>query len=372
MNDMTPIKETTLEINLNALAHNYTYLRSHIANSVKFMGVVKAYAYGSESLVIAKKLIALGADRLAVSYSYEGVELRQAGIAYPILVFHPQPMHFEDIIKHKLTPTLYSMRTLEAFIKTAEAQHIKAYPVHLNLNTGMNRLGFNPEDLEAVKAKLKHTEAIKVEGLYSHFAASEDPEERAFTQRQIDRFKQMTTELISDLPERPILHLCNTSGILNYPEAHFDMVRTGIGLYGYGNSPAADKALQPVTTLKTPITEIHYLKKGETVSYNRRFTAQRESKIAVLALGYADGLYRAYGNTNGSVLVRSQKAPIIGNICMGITMVDVTDIPCQEGEEVILFGADFPATINAERINTISYELITAVSQRVKRKVVSE
>lgn len=369
---MNPIKETTLEINLKALAHNYTYLRSHIANSVKFMGVIKAYAYGSESLVIAQKLIALGADRLAVSYSYEGVELRQSGINQPILVFHPQPMHFEDIIKHKLTPTLYSMRTLEAFIKVAESQSLKAYPVHINLNTGMNRLGFNQEDLETVKAKLKHTETIKVEGLYSHFAASEDPKEREFTQSQIKRFKHMTSYLSEDLSEKPILHLCNTSGILNYPEAHFDMVRAGIGLYGYGNSQSADEALHPVATLKTPITEIHHLKKGETVSYNRRFIAQRESKIAVLALGYADGLYRAYGNANGSVLIHSKKAPIVGNICMGITMVDVTDIPCQEGEEVILFGADFPATINAGKINTISYELITAVSQRVKRKVVSE
>ncbi len=366
---MPSVQETTLAISLKALENNYTYLRSKIPETSQFMGVVKAYAYGSDALEVGRKLVTLGAEYLAVSYTREGVALRESGISVPILVFHPQPVQFRQIIACKLIPTLYNKRTFQAFIEIAQEMELIHYPVHLNLNTGMNRLGFGPAALKAVAAAVQKTEAITVEGIYSHFVASEDPNEKDFTRLQIRRFHEMCRMLTEKLPNRPLLHLCNTSGILNYPEAHLDMVRAGIGLYGYGNSSEEDKNLIPVSTLKTPITQIHHLKKGETAGYNRKFIAQKACRIGVLELGYADGLYRAYGNGKMKVLVRGRKAPLAGNICMGMAMVDITEIECKEGDEAIIFGVEHPAADVAKSIQTISYELITGISQRVKRIV---
>lgn len=366
---MQPVRETTLEIDLHALIHNYMYLRSKIPSSTKFMGVVKAYAYGSDAAQIGKRLLDAGAEFLAVSYVHEGVALRRAGIASPILVFHPQGVHYKELIAHHLIPTLYSLRSLREFIEEATALNMEHYPVHLNLNTGMNRLGFNEDELEAVLQMIGGSTALQIEGIYSHLVASEDPMEKAFTQLQIERFKAGAERLIKALPSTPLLHLCNTSGILNYPEAHFDMVRAGIGLYGYGNSPEQDQYLIPAASLKAPITRIHQLKKGDTVGYNRKYKAEKDSRIAVLPLGYADGLYRVYGNARASVLIHGKLAPLVGNICMGMAMVEVTDIPCEEGDEALIFGAEHPAQKTAQQVGTISYELITGISQRVKRVI---
>lgn len=332
------------------------------------MAVVKAFAYGSEALEIAKKLEKLGVDYFAVAYAKEGIPLRKGGIKKPILVLHPQSVHFDEIIENCLTPNIYSEYVLDAFIKTAKAKNQKNYPVHLKFNTGLNRLGFSENETENLLEKLRQ-EAVKVEGLFSHLAASEDIGERDFTLNQLEQFKRISEKIISGLGYRPVLHLCNTSGILNYPEAHFDMVRSGIGLYGFGNSAEEDANLAPMAELKTIVSQIHHLEKGESLGYNRAFIAEKLTKIATLPLGHADGINRIYGKGKGIVFVKGKPAPIIGNVCMDMIMIDITGIECKEGDEVIIFGKKNSAEDFAKRGGTISYELITSVSQRVKRKI---
>lgn len=367
---MSVIGETVLEIDLNALEYNYHYLRSKIPQQTKFLGVVKAFAYGSDSVKIAQKLVDLGVDYLAVAYVNEGVTLRKAGIEKPILVFHPQSGNFKTLVDHCLTPTLYSQFMLNNFVELAESLQQKDYPVHLNFNTGMNRLGFSASETGFITKKLQQTEAIKVDGIYSHFAASDDDNECEFTFHQLEKFINLSAEVVKNLDYKPLLHLCNTSGILNYPEAHFDMVRPGIGLYGYGNSAEEDKNLQPVGTLKTLISQIHQLEKGDSVGYNRKFFAKKPTKIATLPLGHADGLNRIYGHGKVNVSINGDLAPIVGNVCMDMVMVDITGIKCREGDEVIIFGKDKSAEKLANSAGTISYELITSISQRVKRKII--
>lgn len=363
--------ETILEIDLEALEHNYHYLRSKVARDVKFMAVVKAYAYGNEAAVLAKRLSELGVDYFAVAYTDEGVALREKGIEEPILVLHPQSANFEKIIDHCLEPSIYSRFVLNEFIKTAKRKAQKDYPVHLKLNTGLNRLGFAGDDMEFLLENLQANDEVKVKGIFSHLAASEDWREREFTLHQLDRFRKMTYHLIENLKYKPLLHLCNTSGIINYPEAHFDMVRSGIGLYGFGNDPEIDKNLKPIGTLKTLISQIHHLEKGETVGYNRAFKAKDKVKMATLPLGHADGINRQYGNEKAGVWINGQYAPIIGNVCMDMLMIDITGIDCEEGDEVIIFGGPQRATDFAKKGSTISYELITGISQRVKRKFIN-
>lgn len=363
--------ETVLEIDLHALVHNYQYLRSKIGKKTKLMAVVKAFAYGSDSVQIAKKLENSGIDFFAVAYTKEGISLRKGGIQKPILVLHPQSVHFEEIIQHRLTPDIYSKFTLEHFLSATKKLKQKNYPIHLNLNTGMNRLGFHPSETDYISAQLKESESVKVEGIFSHLAASEDPKEREFTLYQLKIFKESSAAILKNLTYKPLLHLCNSSGIFNYPEAHFDMVRPGIALYGYGNSAAEDRNLQPVGTLKTIISQIHHLKKGETVGYNRIFKAEKATKTATLPLGHADGINRIYGRQKCKVLINGKLAPIIGNVCMDMIMIDITGIHCKEGDEVILFGKNKSAEEFANHAQTISYEIITSISQRVTRKIIA-
>lgn len=359
--------ETTLEVDLKALAHNYNYLRDHLQEGVKFMGVVKGFAYGHDPEVIARKLSALGVNYLAVSYEEEGVALRKAGLQEPILIFHPQLENLKRLIYYRLIPSIYSKSTLRQFINLLTESKEYHYPIHLVMNTGMNRLGFEESEIDWVIQKLKETRTIRVEGIYSHFVASEDPKEKAFSLMQLTRFKEGSARISQNLNNKPLLHLCNTAGILNYPEAHLDMVRAGIGLYGFGNSAEADKNLQAVGSLKTVVSQIHHIKKGESVGYNRKFIAQRDSQIVILPLGYADGLHRHYGNGKTQVRINGHLAPIVGNVCMGIAFVDATGIDCEEGDEVLLFGKDKSAEAMARAAGTISYELIAGISKRVKR-----
>ncbi len=368
---MPTARETVLEIDLDALEHNYKYLRSKIDRDVKFMAVVKAFGYGSDVVGIAQKLVDLGADYLAVAYTSEGIALRDAGIELPILVLHPQSANFKELIERCLEPSLYSEYVLKEFIATAENLQQKDYPVHLKFNTGLNRLGFSEQETGIVENLLKHTEAIKAASFFSHLAASEDWREREFTLQQIYTFKKIVLRLFDSLGYRPLLHICNTSGVINYPEAAFDMVRSGIGLYGYGNEKNEDLKLKPIGTLKTIISQIHYLKDGESVGYNRAFKAKGPTKTATLPLGHADGINRQYGNQKAGVYVNGKYAPIIGNVCMDMLMIDITGIDCREGDEVIVFGGPQPATEFAAQGNTISYELITGISQRVKRVLVT-
>ncbi len=366
---MPKATETLLEIDLNALDDNYRYITSKIKPETKVLGVVKAFGYGSDSVVIAKELAELGADYFAVAYASEGETLRNAGIETPVLVLHPLPINFDVILNRCLEPSIYSRKMLEEFIAFAEEKKQTNYPIHLKFNTGLNRLGFDESDVSFIAKTLLKTASLKVKSAFSHLAASEDPKLREFTLGQIGAFRKISEELISKLGYKPLLHCANTSGIINYPEAHFDMVRTGIGLYGFGNDPEVNKYLKPVGTLKTVISQIHKIETGESVGYNRGFTAEKTTLSATLPIGHADGIPRSYGKGKGWVTINGKRAHILGNVCMDMIMVDVTNIDCNEGDEAIVFGPSAMADELAAAINSISYELITAVSQRVKRVV---
>jgi len=372
---MPKATETVLEIDLDALGHNFRYLKSKLKDTTKMMGVVKAYGYGSDAVEIAKELQHLGIDYLAVAYVNEGILLRNSGITIPILVLHPQTVNLEIIIEHCLEPNLYSILVLDKFIEASERKEQKDYPVHIKFNTGLNRLGFLENDIESIIYKLNNTNSIRVRSIFSHLAASEDMLERTFSLEQIASYNSICKQYTELSDDRPLFHMCNTSGILNYPEAHYDMVRSGIGLYGYGNSEEFSKELIPVVTLKSVISQIHHLEKGDTVGYNRAYTIKNDDaaqSIATIPIGHADGISRAYGNGKGWVTINGQKASIVGNVCMDMIMVNCTDISCHEGDEVVLFGRSPSAEILSQSIQSISYELITAISQRVKRIIVKK
>jgi len=365
---MPKAQETVLEIDLKALKHNFEYLKSKLKKDTLFLAVVKAFGYGSNACKIASYLEELGANYFAVAYVNEGVALRNAGIALPILVLHPQAINFKTLIEYQLEPSIYSAKILNEFIETASKENLNDYPIHIKFNTGLNRLGFHENDIQTIVSKVKSTNHLKVKSIFSHLAASEDLNEKPFTTNQIEKFESITKSIITILGYQPILHMCNTSGILNYPEAHFNMVRSGIGLYGFGNSKKENKNLKPIATLKTIISQIHTIEKGDSVGYNRAFISSDLHKTATLPIGHADGIGRQYGNGKGYVIINGKKAPIIGNVCMDMIMVNITDIDCKEGDEVIVFGANSNTAENLSlTVNSISYELITSVSQRVKR-----
>ena len=366
---MPKATETLLEIDLNALDNNYRYLVSKIKPDTKVLAVVKAFGYGSDSVVIAKELVELGVDYFAVAYTNEGETIRNANIETPILVLHPLPINFEIILNRCLEPSIYSRKMLEEFIAFAEGKNQINYPIHLKFNTGLNRLGFNETDISFIIEKLSKTNSLKVKSAFSHLAASEDLNLKDFTIAQIETFRKISETLTENLGYKPLLHCANTSGLINYPEAHFDMVRTGIGLYGFGNDIEENKHLKPVGTLKTVISQIHLIQKGESVGYNRGFIAEKSTKSATIPIVHADGIPRSYGKGKGWVTIHGKKAHILGNVCMDMIMVDVTEIKCEEGDEAIIFGASATADELAAAINSISYELITAVSQRIKRVV---
>jgi len=364
---MPKATETILEIDLNAVGHNYRFLTSKLNENTKVLGVVKAMGYGSDAVTIAQELVVLGVDYLAVAYTSEGVILRDAGIETPILVLHPQPSNFETLIDRCLEPGIYTARILKDFIAIAEQKEQINYPIHIKFNTGLNRLGFWEEDVDWISGRLSETKAVKVKSIYSHLAASEDLSERAFTLRQIDSFKKTSEELIAKIGYKPLRHQSNTSGIINYPEAHFDMVRTGIGLYGYSNDVEVDKNLKPVSALKSVISQIHKIEPGESVGYNRGHTAAGYERTATIPIGHADGIPRALGNEKASVYIHGKPAPIVGNVCMDMLMINITGIDCNEGDEVEIIGPNQTAVQLASAMDSISYELLTAISRRVKR-----
>ena len=296
--------------------------------------------------------------------------LRNAGIISPILVLHPQKINFETLIDHCLEPNLYNAKVLNSFIVVAKEKNQTNYPIHLKFNTGLNRLGFWENDIDQIIDKLKNAPQIKVKSLFSHLAASEDLNESQFTLNQIDLFKSIANEFIQKIGYEPIMHQLNTSGILNYAnEAQFDMVRAGIGLFGFANDPKITSELKNVINLKSIISQIHSIEKGETVGYNRAFKAPDFMKTATIPIGHADGIHRALGNGKGYVTINNKKAPIVGNVCMDMIMVNITDIDCKEGDEVIIFNSQKNINDLAEKAGTISYEILTAISQRVNRVV---
>ena len=364
---MPKAQETVLEIDLKALKHNFKNLKSRLQPTTQFLAVVKAFAYGSDASEVAKYLQKLHVDYFAVAYINEGITLRKAGITKPILVLHPQAVNFKKLIEHCLEPSLYNAKVLKEFIAVAFEENQTNYPVHVKFNTGLNRLGFWHEDISFIQKEVSRTKTIKVKSIFSHLAASEDLNEKNFTLNQIETFKNIAANFEKTFGYKPMLHICNTSGILNYPEAHFDMVRSGIGLYGFGNSDKENKHLKPIARLKTVISQIHNIEKGESIGYNRAFKSDSFLKTATLPIGHADGIGRQYGNGKGFVTIKGQKAPILGNVCMDMIMVNITNIDCKEGDEVIIFDSNTTAEHLAESTNTISYEIITAISQRVKR-----
>ena len=366
---MEKVQETTLEIDLKALSHNYQYLKSKLKADTALMATVKAFGYGSDAVSVAKHLETLGVDYFAVAYSNEGIALRKAGLKTPIMVLHPLPKYFEKIIDHHLEPSLYSLKAAKEFIKTSKKKQLKNYPVHLKFNTGLNRLGISKKQVDQIIDITQQASSVKVVSLFSHLAAPEIDNRKEFTEQQILDFKDIANHFIEKTKLNPKLHICNTSGILKHPKAHFDMVRSGIGLYGFGNHQNFDSELIPIATLKTIILQIHKLSPGDAVGYECTYVAKNHQTIATLPLGHADGIARAYGNGKGWVTIHGKKAPIVGNVCMDVIMVNVSHIDCSEGDEAVVFGKETTASQLAERGNTISYELIAAISQRVQRLV---
>jgi alanine racemase len=327
---------------------------------------VKAFGYGGDALQIAE-FLKDKVDYFAVAYTNEGIALRKANIKNPILVLHPQIPNLQDIIDFELEPNLYSFSIFNAFLKLAKKSSLSNYPIHIKFNTGLNRLGFHFKDISRIIGSLKETSHVKVAYLFSHLAASEDKNEERFTRNQIHDFTKISLEFNEKLDNPPMLHMLNTSGVINYPEAQFNMVRVGIGLYGFGNSKKETAELKNTHNLTSIISQIHTVASGETVGYNRAFTAPRQSKTATIPIGHADGLSRKLGNKKGYVLINNKKAPIIGNVCMDMIMVDVTEIDCKEGQEVIIFNTQEMIQHMADVSETIPYETLTDISHRITK-----
>jgi len=358
---------TTLEIDLNAVDFNLNYFKSKVKSETKVLAVVKAFGYGSDAVKIAKHLTSK-VDYFAVAYADEGIALREAGIENSILVLHPQIQNLSLLVKYNLEPNLYSFKILQAFIEIVRVKNVSNYPIHLKFNTGLNRLGFVPNDVSEIADILNKHAHLKVVSTFSHIAASEDLNETEFTLKQLSKFKSSSLLLANNLGYTPMQHMTNTSGIINYSkEAEFDMVRVGIGLYGFGNYENETKKLQNVVQLKSVISQIHLVNPGETVGYNRAFKADSALKTATIPIGHADGILRQFGNGKGYVYINNKKAFIVGNVCMDMLMVNVTDIDCTEGDEVFVYKNHKHIEDLSEIINTIPYELLTAISERVHR-----
>ncbi len=359
--------ETVLEINLDAITHNINFYKSKIAPTTKLMAMVKAFGYGNGSYEIAKHLAHLKIDYLGVAFADEGVALRKSGIQLPIIVMNPEKSAFHSMLAYRLEPEIYSLEMLQSFVSEAQKHNSYPYPIHIKLNTGMNRLGFKPNDLSSLCDYLKQTNIVRVESIFSHLATSDMPEYRDFTLMQIQRFKEWSGEIINHLQYRPILHILNTSGVFHFPEEALDMVRLGIGIYGVGNSEEENLQLRNVSSLKTLILQINEISSGESVGYSRKYIADAPKKIATIPIGYADGIRRSYGNEVGSVWINGKLAKIVGNICMDMMMVDVTNTEVKTGDEVVIFGENLRITEVAKRWKTIPYEVMTSISPRVKR-----
>ncbi len=359
------VHETILEVNLSALVDNLNHYRGKLKPETKMVCMVKAAAYGAGSYEIAKTLQDHRVDYLAVAVADEGADLRKAGITGNIIIMNPELTAFQTMFEYRLEPEVYGFHLLEELIRAAEHEGVTNLPIHIKLDTGMHRLGFAPSDIPALVERLQRQTAVIPRSVFSHLVGSDSAQFDAFTRRQIETFEAAAEELQAAFPHKILRHVCNTAGIQRYPGAQFDMVRLGIGLYGV--DPFTNKMLHNVSTLKTTILQIHDVPEDETVGYSRRGRLQRPSRIAAIPIGYADGLNRRLGNGRAYCLVNGQKAPYVGNICMDVCMIDVTDIPCQEGDKAIIFGDDLPVTVLADTLETIPYEVLTGVSGRVKR-----
>ncbi len=360
---------TVLDVNMNAFEHNLNYYRSKLHPNTKIMAMVKAFSYGSGSFEIANFLEFHNVDYVAVAYADEGVELRRSGIKLPIMVMNPEEQGMEEVLRNKLEPEIFSLRMLH--LLQSELEQIgneHTVNIHLKLDTGMHRLGFEEQDIDELIEQLKQYPTIYIRSIFSHLAASDNADFDDFTKEQISRFERMSSRIKQAFPEQNILcHIANSSAISRFPEAQMDMVRLGIGLYGISSNSQEQQHLQNVSTLKTVLSQIKRVKTLETVGYNRQYKAMSDRIIGLIPIGYADGLSRRAGNERANVWINGYLAPIIGNVCMDMCMIDITDIPAKENDEVIIFGNEHPIQHLANAMETIPYEVLTSVSRRVKR-----
>lgn len=368
---------TVLEINLNALVHNLNYYRSKLTPGTKMMAMVKAFSYGSGGFEIANVLQHHHMDYLAVAYADEGIELRKAGTVTPIMVMNPEEASYDEMIKHHLEPEIFDFRVLKLFddavkrsghtpgpTSQGEGSH---YPIHLKLETGMHRLGFEEKHVNELVVRIANSKSLQIRSVFSHLAASDEPVHDEFTRQQIKKFGEMSEVILSRFSYPILRHILNSAGIVRFPGAQFEMVRLGIGLYGIGANEKEQGHLKNVSTLTTTISQIKNIPAGESVGYSRKFIAKKEMRIATVPIGYADGLSRRLGNGKGKMIIAGKQAPIVGNVCMDMCMLDISGIPCTEGDEVIVFGEQYPISLLAKDMDTIPYEVFTGISRRVKR-----
>lgn len=350
------------------LQHNYKVLCDRLQTGTTLIPVIKANAYGSCAIQVAKHLTANGANRLAVAFTQEGIALRQAGVQNPIMVFYPQRNQFKNLVEAQLEPVLYRQADMEYFAHCLSPEQSE-YPIHLKFNTGLNRIGFSTTTDEVCRVlETLSRLPFQLISVYTHLCATEDSRPQAYLNQQINRFEKVQQQLLSQLDRPPMFHLLNTSGIFNYPEFHADAVRSGIGLHGFANRPEWDADLKPVAELKAEICQITKVAKGEYVGYNFGWQAPKNSRVATLPIGHADGIGRHFGNGKAHVFFGAQKAPIIGNICMDLLMVDVTELKVKEGDELCFFGPDNSADLWAQGGKTIAYELLTGLGPRIERE----
>jgi Alr-MurF fusion protein len=362
--------ETVLEINLNAVVHNLNLFRSRLKPETKLMVMVKAFAYGSGSYEIANTLQFHRADYLAVAYADEGVELRKAGITLPIMVMNPEEQSFDAMIANQLEPEIYNFKILNQFtdaLRRHSPEPVQRFPVHIELETGMRRLGFEEKEINELIIRIKNNRYIKLASIFSHLVASDESKHDSFTVEQVKLFEKMSAQVQSHFNYPVLKHILNSGGILRFTEAQMDMVRLGIGLHGVAATANEQRQLQMVATLKTTISQIKQVKAGETIGYSRKGVAKQDMTIATVGIGYADGFNRHLGNGVGKMLVMGQFAPVVGSVCMDMTMIDITGIPAREGTEVIVFGNEYSILEIAQQLDTIPYEVLTGISARVKR-----
>ncbi len=359
--------QTVLSINLTAISHNLNEYRKYLSPGTKMMVMVKAFSYGSGSYEIANLMQFHKVDFLAVAYTDEGTELRKAGISTPIMVMNPEEASFPAITGFDLQPEIFSFRLLQQFSAYLKSEGITEYPIHLKLDTGMHRLGFEASDLSSLALLLKDNNQVRVISVFTHLVSSEDPKDDDFTRRQSRQFLESASYLSDLLGYSFIRHISNTAAIHRHPELQLDMVRLGIGLYGSGTH-ADTIHLEEASALTTTIAQVRKVNKGESVGYNRKGVLDRDSQIATIRIGYADGYPRALSNGMGKVMIRNKLVPVVGLVCMDMTMVDVTDIPgVQEDDEVLVFGKGLSVNDLAKWAGTIPYDIMTGISQRVKR-----
>lgn len=363
--------KTILEINLDAITHNLYFYKSLLKPETRIMVVVKALAYGAGSTEISKLLEYHKVDYLSVAYADEGVLLRQDGIKSPIMVMNASQDEPFNLMRFDLEPEIYSLEQLNSFLSAYQLAH-KVLPAHLILNTGMNRLGFNESDLDSLIDTIANNPQIHIKSIFTHLAASDDQVHERFTREQVTSFRNAADKIEAVLKHKPIRHILNSGGIVRYNEFQEDMVRLGIGLHGIEVSALNNDKLKNPAALKTIVSQIRTVKAGETIGYARKGKAEKEMIIATIAIGYADGYLRYFSNGNAYVMINGQKAKTIGNICMDMTMIDITGLEVEVGDEVILFGENPTVSQLAEWGDTIPYEILTNISNRVKRVFYSE